>query len=54
LWVLPLDALVVPLPPSPNIPGSFPKKPARPCDALLAPGARAARGKWPSKPIHRS
>ena len=27
------------------------KKPARPCDALLAPGARAARGFWPSKPI---
>ena len=22
-----------------------------PCDALLAPGARAARGRWPSKPI---
>ena len=22
-----------------------------PCDALLAPGARAARGLWPSKPI---
>src|SRR5215472_16936910 len=22
-----------------------------PCDALLAPGARAARGQWPSKPI---
>jgi hypothetical protein len=27
------------------------KKPARPCDALLAPGARAARGQWASKPI---
>jgi hypothetical protein len=27
------------------------KKPARPCDALLAPGARADRGQWPSKPI---
>src|SRR5215472_15606839 len=27
------------------------KKPASTCETLLAPGARAARGRWPNKPI---
>ena len=27
------------------------KKPASTCETLLAPGARAARGQWPNKPI---
>src|SRR5215469_6296220 len=27
------------------------KKPASTCETLLTPGARAARGRWPNKPI---